>query len=124
MTPNLIADKGQIALVFHHLIANGLLYQADNNVPQISITCEERENSWLFTVADNGIGIPEHLRDKVFTILRRGVSPKEYPGAGMGLSVARKILQRHRGEIWIDPDVTIGTKLCFTIAKDLENTAL
>lgn len=117
--PGVTADATQISTLFYHLLHNSLLYQPKGNQPKISIEVSEKEKLWQFAINDNGIGIPERARERVFTILRRGVADKQYPGLGMGLAFARRIVQNHGGEIWIDSEKKEGSRLIFTLVKDI-----
>lgn len=117
--PNVTADANQISMLFCHLLRNSLLYQPAGNQPKISFEVSEKEKLWQFAISDNGIGIPERVRERAFTILRRGVADKQYPGLGMGLAFARRIVQNHGGEIWIDNEKEEGSRLIFTLVKDI-----
>lgn len=117
--PELVGEIDQIKLLFKCLVENALLYQYGNTKPIIVLRVSEIGESWLFRLSDNGIGIADNLTDKVFKVLRRGVSPKKYPGLGMGLAVAKKIVEKHQGELSIDSTSEQGTTFSFTIAKDL-----
>lgn len=114
-------DKKQITQVFYHVLQNALTYQTEGNQPDIHITVEEKDNNWLFSVADNGIGIKPKQVEKTFKPLRRAVRDRDYPGIGMGLAIAKKILQRHNGDIWVESEEGTGSTFYFTIAKDLQN---
>lgn len=118
--PVIIADSKQVYQIFYHLIHNALHYQFAGNSPRISIEAIENEHDWQFCVKDNGMGVPDHLTDKIFTILRRAVTDKEYSGIGMGLAVTRQIVHRHGGRIWIVSEKNIGSSFNFTITKDLQ----
>ena len=117
--PKIIADKDQITILFQQLIKNSLIYQIAGNKPVVSISCTQYDDFWQFQIIDNGIGVPENLSNKIFKILRRGVSNKKYPGLGMGLAFARKILQKHYGDIKVAQSSNKGTTYSFSIAKDL-----
>ncbi len=115
--PVVTGDRSQLYQIFYHLVHNALHYQFSDNIPNISIEAIDRDNDWQFCVKDNGMGVPDHLADKVFTILRRAVTDKEYSGIGMGLAVARQIVHRHGGRIWIVSEKNVGSSLYFTITK-------
>lgn len=117
--PSLYADHDQIALLFYHLLHNALLYQKDKHFPEIAIKAKECELHWEFSIQDNGIGIKQNSQDKVFKTLRRAVTANEYPGIGMGLSISKKIVQRHQGNIWVESLPNHGSTFYFTIAKKL-----
>jgi len=116
--PEIIGDEEQITILFQQLIHNALTYQKAGTKPIISISFTNNVDAWQFSIKDNGIGVPENLREKIFKVLRRGVSDKKYPGLGMGLAYASKILQRHRGSINLVNSVE-GAIFTFKIAKEL-----
>lgn len=111
-------QTGLIAMrhIFTHLIDNGVKYNL-NELPEIEINCSEQSRHYLFSVDDNGIGIPEEYRQKVFIIFQRLHARDEYGGAGIGLTVCKKIIDNLNGKIWIEPSLLGGTKVCFTIPK-------
>lgn len=117
--PKIIADENQMTILFQQLIKNSLIYQTAGNKPVVSISFTQDIDFWQFQIVDNGIGVPENLSNKIFKILRRGVSNKKYPGLGMGLALARKILQKHYGDINVTQSSNKGTTFSFKIAKDL-----
>ncbi|MDP8220054.1 MAG: ATP-binding protein, partial [Candidatus Stygibacter frigidus] len=89
--------------------------------PEIKVSVQEREQDWLFSISDNGIGISPEMHDKIFIIFQRLHSRDEFPGTGIGLAVCKKIVERHGGKIWLDSEPGIGTKFYFTISKKLGN---
>jgi light-regulated signal transduction histidine kinase (bacteriophytochrome) len=119
--PVIIGDKTQIYQLFYHLIHNALHYQEPENKPKIEIEVTEQIHHWQFCIKDNGIGVPTNLTEKIFTVLRRAVSDKKFAGIGMGLAIAKKVLHRHHGEIWVDKHTKHGSSFYFTIAKELSN---
>lgn len=119
--PTIMADAGQVSQLFYHLLHNALLYQAADNQPQVQVSYTENPDHWLFSIRDNGIGVKRNGFEKVFQVLRRGVLKKQYPGIGMGLASARKILQRHKGKIWVESTLDEGSTFFFTISKELSN---
>lgn len=115
--PDVIAEKNQISQLFYSLIHNALLYQLPTAHPKIVIQAEELEHEWQFCIMDNGIGVKDNVRDKIFTVLRRGVSDKKYSGMGMGLAMAKKILSRHGGDIYLKASSDEGSSFSFTLPK-------
>jgi signal transduction histidine kinase len=87
------------------------------SVPQVKISAIEREGYWEFAVADNGIGIEPQFFERVFVIFKRLNNKQSYPGSGIGLSLCRKIVERHLGEIWIKSKPGEGTTFFFTLPK-------
>jgi len=117
--PNIIGREAQMKQVFSHLIHNALLYQLPNSRADITISAIEMDDVWQFCIKDNGIGVADKLTEKIFKVLRRAVSDKKYAGMGMGLAIAKKILQNHHGMIWLESEEGIGSSFYFTVAKDL-----
>lgn len=106
-----------IKKLFQNLISNALKYHSGDNPPQIVIRAEEQETCWRFAVSDNGIGIdPEH-HERIFSVFKRLHTREEYPGNGMGLSICKKIVAQHNGEIWVESEKGKGSIFYFTITK-------
>lgn len=115
--PTLKGDESSFVQLFSNLIENGIKYQPQGQIPEIKIKATEKEKNWLFSVADNGIGIkPEH-QDKVFEIFKRLHAASDYSGTGIGLATCKKIVTAYRGEIWFEPVAPNGTVFKFTISK-------
>ena len=89
--------------------------------PLIRITCEEDLDYWKISVSDNGIGIKEEFKDKVFQIFQRLHTDNEYPGTGIGLAICKKVADLHDGRIWFDSEYGQGTTFHVTISKFLRN---
>ncbi len=113
--PKVNADSGQLLRLFQNLVENGIKFRRYTVQPKIHISCKENEDEFLFSVADNGIGIEEEHFDRIFTIFQRLHTKEEYEGNGIGLSVAKRIVQRHDGKIWVESEPDVGTTFYFTI---------
>jgi signal transduction histidine kinase len=99
--PAVLADRWQLARVFQNLIGNAIKFRAAKP-PEISVQAAIRENQWLFSVRDNGIGIaPEHA-ENIFVVLRRLHAREEYAGNGIGLAICKKIVEHYGGKIWVE----------------------
>ena len=114
--PAVRAAPRHLELVFFHLLQNALLYRADDRTPRISIGGEDGAEAWQFGIADNGMGVPPHALEKIFKPLRRAVG-SAYPGVGMGLAVAKKVVHRHGGQIGVEAGPGVGSRFYFTLAK-------
>ena len=100
-----------------NLVSNAIKYRGAEP-PRIRITAQTRDDDWLFEVRDNGIGIAPKHHHQVFEIFKRLHDQKEYPGTGIGLAVCRRVIDRHRGKIWVESRPGEGSAFFFTIAKD------
>ena len=118
--PVLHTFKTPVRQVFQNLISNSLKYQKYGERPEISISCVETSRFWQFSVKDNGIGICEEHFDKIFTIFQRLHTGEENPGNGMGLAVAKKIVENLGGKIWVDSQEGGGSTFYFSISKNLK----
>jgi light-regulated signal transduction histidine kinase (bacteriophytochrome) len=114
--PSLAVDRLQLIRVFQNLIGNAIKFRG-KTLPEIRISAEYNDNLWTFCVADNGIGIEPRFYDRIFEIFKRLHTRDEYPGSGIGLSVSRKIIERHGGRIWVESKPNQGSKFYFSIPE-------
>jgi chemotaxis family two-component system sensor kinase Cph1 len=117
--PVITADEIQMAQLFQNLIGNAIKFRSEQ--PVIHISAARGENEWLFSVKDNGIGFDMRYADSIFDSFQRLNSASEYPGAGLGLAICKKIVERHGGRIWATSVLGKGTVFYFTI-PDREET--
>jgi PAS domain S-box-containing protein len=104
--------------LMQNLVGNALKYHG-KLPPEIYINAEERQNDWLFSVADNGIGIDPSFADKIFVIFQRLHTKDEFSGTGIGLSICKKIVEIHGGNIWVSTNnENNGSVFNFTIKKN------
>ena len=104
----------QLGLLFRNLFSNGIKFNRSER-PEIHIEVKEGSNEFTVSVQDNGIGIPEEYFDRIFVIFQRLHPAGEYAGTGVGLTIVKKIIERHRGRIWVESTPGTGTKISFTI---------
>ncbi len=88
------------------------------------VTVRQDEPFWLFSFADNGIGIEPDYADRIFVIFQRLHERSAYPGTGIGLAMTRKIIEYFGGRIWLDPVVTEGARFLFTLPMPPESQTL
>jgi chemotaxis family two-component system sensor kinase Cph1 len=112
--PTVIADSTQLMQLFQNLIGNAIKFHSEQP-PQIHIGAERLEDAWLFSVRDNGIGIDPQFSDRIFVIFQRLHTRDEYTGTGMGLAICKKIIECHRGRIWVESQLDQGATFYFTI---------
>jgi PAS domain S-box-containing protein len=112
--PAVRADTVQLAQVFQNLVGNALKFHGER-APQIRIGAERKNDQWVFCVADNGIGIDMQYAERVFQMFQRLHERGRYAGSGIGLAIAKKIVERHGGRIWFDSRPQHGSTFYFTM---------
>ncbi|NUP98629.1 MAG: PAS domain-containing protein [Armatimonadetes bacterium] len=112
--PVVHGDLSQLVQLFQNLIGNATKFRGERP-PAIEITAERRAGDWLFRVRDNGLGVPAESREVIFQIFARLQHRSQYPGTGIGLAVCRKVVERHGGAIWVEPNPTGGSIFAFTL---------
>lgn len=112
--PTVLADSTQLMQLFLNLIGNAIKFRSDFS-PQIHISANRLEDEWLFAIKDNGIGIDSQFSDRIFVIFQRLHTRDEYAGTGMGLAICKKIVECHRGRIWVESELGQGATFYFTI---------
>ena len=105
----ILADPSQLTRLFQNLISNAIKFQPQGQAPRIAITITATDNHYTIAIQDNGIGIPEAYRSKVFEVFKRLHNRQQYPGSGIGLAVCRRIVERHHGELTIADTVADPT---------------
>jgi PAS domain S-box-containing protein len=111
-------DDTQLAQLFQNLIGNAIKFHSDVP-PDIHISASHQNNAWRFAVRDNGIGIEPQYAQRIFMIFQRLHTRKVYPGTGIGLSICKKIVERHGGRIWVESTLGNGSAFYFTV-PDIE----
>lgn len=112
--PVVQGDRGQLTQLFQNLIGNSIKFRGEAT-PTIHISAESLGDEWLFQVRDNGMGIEPEYRERVFVIFQRLHTRQAYPGSGIGLSICKKIVERHGGRIWIESEPNRGTTVLLTL---------
>ncbi|MGI0072041.1 MAG: sensor histidine kinase [Thermoplasmata archaeon] len=116
--PVIQGDRVQLVQLFQNLIGNALKF-CKSDVPRVRVRVADSGSEWTVTVSDNGIGISPEFQEKVFQIFQRLHTREEYPGSGIGLSICRRVVERHGGRIWVESTGTPGegTAFHFTFPK-------
>ena len=106
-------DENQLAQLFQNLIENGITYNTDE--PEIDISVHRDETDIAIEVTDNGIGIPADQQEGIFEVFHRLHTREEFTGTGIGLSICRKIVDRHDGDIAVDSEPGVGSTFTITL---------
>jgi len=112
--PAVWADRTQMAQVLQNLIGNAIKFRG-REPSLIAVLAEKTEQHWLFSVRDNGIGIPPESAENIFVVFQRLHARTEYPGNGIGLAICKKIIERYGGRIWVESQVGSGSSFKFTM---------
>jgi signal transduction histidine kinase len=112
--PVIMGDAAQLEQVFQNLIGNGLKYRGEKP-PRIHISARRQGQQYLFAVEDNGIGIEPQYLERIFIVFQRLHTKAEYPGTGIGLAICKKIVEAHKGRLWVESHLGRGSKFYFTL---------
>jgi signal transduction histidine kinase len=112
--PTVLANHSMLVRLFQNLVGNALKFCKAER-PIVRIEAEQHGTEWVFSVADNGIGIDAQYRDRIFLIFQRLHKQGEYPGTGIGLAVCKRIVERNGGRIWLESEPGKGTTFFFTL---------
>jgi light-regulated signal transduction histidine kinase (bacteriophytochrome) len=110
-----LSDEAQLAQVFQNLIGNALKFRRPDVAPRIHLACARRGPYFVFSVADNGIGIDPRYAERIFAVFQRLHTRAEYPGTGIGLAICKKVVERSGGEIWVESTPGAGSTFHFTL---------
>ncbi|MCH2082777.1 MAG: ATP-binding protein [Saprospiraceae bacterium] len=115
----ILADPFKLQQLYQNLIQNALKYNKEGVAPEIQISAKDNPMEWEFVVKDNGIGISTEMKDNIFALFYKHHPLDNQQGTGIGLSVCKKIVEQHKGRIWVESIEGIGSEFHFTITKDL-----
>ena len=124
--PIILCDEERMKDVLSNLLANAIKFMGNNNQGQIRIGCDKNGDYYNFYVEDTGIGIQEEYQKQIFKIFRR-LGEVEVEGSGVGLAMVKKIVELHKGKIWVESPVKDGrgSKFCFAmpISRKLDSVS-
>jgi len=122
--PKVHSIKSLLIQLFQNLISNAIKFRKKETIPVININTEESDEEFTLKVSDNGIGIAPEFQERIFIIFQRLHTRVDYQGAGIGLSICLKIVQRLGGKIWVESEFGKGATFCITIPKPIDNSNL
>lgn len=111
------ADPNLLRQVFSNLIGNALKYSRKSEHPVITIGCETQGDEVVYYVRDNGVGFDMAYADKLFGVFQRLHRAEDFPGTGVGLAIAHRIVDRHGGRIWAESKPDHGATFYFTLGR-------
>jgi len=113
-------DQTMVMQVFSNLIGNAIKYSKRSSEPLVSINCKDNGDSVQYSISDNGIGIKSIDSEKIFELFTRSDQVKEYEGTGVGLSIVKRIMEKHNGKVWIEPGLETGSVFHVTFKKPVQ----
>lgn len=113
--PTIFGDEIQLVQLLQNLIHNSIKFRRPDQPLEIQVDATLQDGEWLVSLADNGIGIEEQYKDQIFIIFKRLHTMNAYPGTGIGLAICKRIVERHRGRIWLESEVGEGTTFHFSL---------
>jgi len=114
--PNIKGNNVYVRLLFQNLIENGIKYN-ESEKPEVSIKYQSEKNTERIIIADNGLGIDKSYFDVIFQPFKRLHSNKDYEGSGLGLSICKRIVEKHNGKIELDSEPGKGTRFIIDFPK-------
>ena len=119
--PTIVCDRIKLTEVFLNLINNAIKFSSKQETPPVvEVRYHDDDECHKFSVKDNGIGIDPKYHDQIFGIFKRLHSTDEFEGSGAGLSIVKKVIDDHKGRVWIESEAGKGTTFLFTIPKNLK----
>lgn len=115
--PTIYTHRMAMHQILQNLISNALKYSSKMVPPDIVVDADELDDHWIFSVKDNGIGIPKEYSEKIYIIFQRLHNKEEYSGTGIGLAIVKKVVENLNGKIWFEANKDAGTTFFFTHPK-------
>ena len=117
--PDILGDETMITQVFTNLMSNAVKYASKENAPLITVAGTETSTTVIYSVTDNGIGIPPEDHDKIFDLFSRSSGSQHYEGSGVGLAIVKRMLTKHDGKIWLESMPGKGSVFHVQFPKEL-----
>jgi chemotaxis family two-component system sensor kinase Cph1 len=119
-TLDLVGDPTMVMQVFSNLLNNAVKYSKDAAFPEVTVASEETAEAIVYAIRDNGIGIEAGDHSKIFELFRRSDRVKDYDGTGVGLSIVKRIMDKHKGHIWLESEPGKGSVFYVAFDKELK----
>lgn len=115
--PTIWGDEGQIEQLLRNLVSNAIKYRHPDRKPVVTIRSERAPEAWRIVVQDNGIGFDPRRSARMFEMFQRLHPRGEHEGSGIGLAIAKRIVERHRGKLWAESTPDVGSRFYFEIPR-------
>lgn len=114
--PEVVGDENQLIRLFQNLIGNALKFRKKDVPPKIHISAVlDENNNYIFSIADNGIGMDLKFKDRIFEVFKRLHTIDQFEGTGIGLAISKRIIEKHGGKIWVESKHGMGSVFYFTL---------
>jgi PAS domain S-box-containing protein len=113
--PAVRAHNTHLKQLFQNLVGNAIKYRSPERTPVVRVDAEKANDHWIFSVKDNGMGIPAEYKERIFGLFKRLHSGDQYSGTGIGLAICQRIVERYGGRIWVESELGKGSTFFFTL---------
>jgi PAS domain S-box-containing protein len=113
--PSVRVHTTHLRQLFQNLIGNAIKYRSPERAAAVHVGADQRSGFWVFTVSDNGIGIPSEYKEHILGLFKCLHSGDEYSGTGIGLAICQRIVERYHGRIWVESEAGHGSRFIFTL---------
>lgn len=115
--PRVYADEAQLAEVFFQLLTNALKFRRKHQPHSVDVAGKDSDREWIFTVRDNGVGLKAEHCARIFGLFQRASNGNDNEGSGLGLGLSKRIIERHKGRIWVRSEPGCGSTFYFALPK-------